>query len=58
MKICDDITILIQTLRIAPGQVLLSLNTDQKTGSSTLVEYLHQLGHGISYTKTCYIEDK
>ena len=58
IKICDDITILIQTLRIAPGQWLLSLNTDQKTGSSTLVEYLHQLGHGISYTKTCYIEDK
>ena len=58
MKICDDITTLIPTLRTAPGQVLLSLKTHQKTGSRTLADYLHEVGHGMSYTGTCYIEDK
>ena len=58
MKICDDIMTLIPTLKPALGQVLLSLNTYHKTGSSTSVDDLHKLGHGISFTKTRFIEAK
>ena len=50
MKICDNIKTLIPTLRLAPGQVLLSHNT--------IVDVLHKLGHGIYYTETCFNEDK
>ena len=58
MKICDDIMMLIPTLKSALDQVLLSLNTYHKTGSSTIVDDLHKLGHGVSYTETHFIEDK
>ena len=58
MKICDDIMTLIPTLQPALGQVLLSLKTYHKTGSSTIVDDLHKLGHGISYTATRFIENK
>ena len=57
-KICDDIMTLIPTLKPTLGQELLSLNTYHKTGSSTIVDDLHKLRHGISYTETCFIEDK
>ena len=58
MKICDDIMMLIPTLKSALDQVLLSLNTYHKTGSSTIVDDLHKLGHGISYTETRFTGDK
>ena len=58
MKICDDIITLIPTLKPTLGQVLLSLNTYHKTRSSAIVDDLHKLGHGISYTETHFIEDK
>ena len=58
MKICDDIMTLIPTLQpVILGQVK-SLNTYHKTGSSTIVDDLHKLGHGISYTQTRFIEDE
>ena len=48
---------LIPTLQpVILGQVK-SLNTYHKTGSSTIVDDLHKLGHGISYTQTRFIED-
>ena len=49
-KICNGIMTLIPTLRLALGQVLLSHNSYHKTGSNTIVDDLHKLGHGISYT--------
>ena len=58
MKICDDIMTLIPTVKAALGQVLLSRNTYHKTGSSTIVDDLHKLGYGISYTETRFTEDK
>ena len=39
-------------------QILLSLTMHRKTGSSTVIDTLHSLGHGISYTETSFIEDK
>ena len=58
MKTCDDIMTLTPTLKPALNQVLLSLNTYHKTSSSTIVNDLHKLRDGISYTKTRFIEDK
>ena len=58
MKICHDMMTHIPTLQPAFDQVLLSLNTYHKTGSSTVVDDLHKLGHSIAYTKTRFIEDK
>ena len=40
------------------GQVLLSHNNYHKTGSDTIVDDLHQLGHNIYYAETCFNEDK
>ena len=39
-------------------QVLLSLTMHLKTGSSDVVDTLHRLGHGISYSETLFVEDK
>ena len=50
MKICDNIKTLIPTLRLAPGQVLLSHNT--------IIDALHKLRHGRYYTETCFNEVK
>ena len=58
MKICHDMMTHIPTLQPAFDQVLLSLNTYHKTGSSTVVDDLHKLGHSIAYTKTRFIENK
>ena len=58
MKICDDIITLIATLKPTLGHVLLSLNAYHKTRSSAIVDDLHKLAHGISYTETRFIEDK
>ena len=30
----------------------------KKTGSSDVVDTLHRLGHGISYSETLFVEDK
>ena len=57
-KICSDIESLVPHASPALSQVLLSLNMYRKTGSSTVVDDLHKLGHGISYTETKFIEDK
>ena len=55
-KICADIESLVP--HPALSQVLLSLNMYHKTGSSVVIEDLHKLGHGLSYTETKFIEDK
>ena len=39
-------------------QALLFLTMHRKTGSSDVIQILHKLGYGISYTETLFIEDK
>ena len=36
----------------------MSLTIHRKTGSSDIIDTLHKLGYGISYTETLFIEDK
>ena len=57
-KICDDIESLILNSCPSLSQLLLSLNLYRKTGPSVIVNDLHKIGHGISYTETKFIEDK
>ena len=39
-------------------QALLSLTMPNKTGFSDVIETLHELGYGISYTETLFIKGK
>ena len=57
-KICGDIETLIPNARPSLLQVLLSLNIYRKTGSSEVITDLHRIGHGLSYTKTKFLENK
>ena len=57
-KICADIESLVPHGHPALSQDLLSLNMYHKTGSSVVIEDLHKLGHGLSYTETKFVEDK
>ena len=40
------------------NQVLLSLILHRKTGSREVLDTMHRLGYGISYTETLFIEDR
>ena len=39
-------------------QVLLSMILHRKTGSRDVVDTIHLLGYGVSYTQTLFMEDK
>ena len=57
-KICEDIESLVPTCKPSLSQMLFSLNSHRRTGSSNVVNDIHDFGHGISYTDTLFIEDK
>ena len=57
-QICQDLQALLPNAQPSLDQVLLSLTMHAKTGSSTVVDTLHNLGYGLSYTETVFIEDK
>ena len=58
LKITQNITALLPNTLPSKDQVLLSLTMQRKTGSSDVVDTLHHLGHGISYSETLCIENK
>ena len=58
VKLCQDIESLVPNNKPSYSQILLSLNTYHKTGSTKIVNDLHRFGHGISYTEAKFIEDK
>ena len=57
-QIAQDIQALLPKSQPSLDQVLLSLTMHRKTGSSGVVDTLHGLGYGMSYTETIFIEDK
>ena len=58
LQITQNITALLPNTLPSKDQVLLSLTMHRKTGSSDVVDTLHRLGHGISYSETLLVEDK
>ena len=58
MQLVQNIESLMPNAKPSLDQALLSLTMHRKTGSSAVVNTLHHLGHGISYSKTVFIEDK
>ena len=58
MQLAQNIESLMPNAKPSLDQALLSLTMHRKTGSSAVVNTLHHLGHGISYTETVFIEDK
>ena len=58
LQITQNITALLPNTLPSKDQVLLSLTMHKKTGSSDVVDTLHRLGHGISYSETLFVEDK
>ena len=58
IQICQDIQALLPNAQPSLDQVLLSLTMHRKTGSSSVINTLHRMGYGISYTDTIFIEDK
>ena len=58
IHIAQSIESLMPNAKPSLDQALLSLTMHRKTGSSGVVNTLHHLGHGISYTETMFIEDK
>ena len=57
-EIVQNIQALVPGSKPGLNQILLSLNTLSKTGSSMIVNDLKQLGHGISNTEAMFIQDK
>ncbi len=57
-QLCQDLQALLPKAQPSLDQVLLSLTMHRKTGSSGVIDTLHGLGYGISYTETVFIEDK
>ncbi|MES9880765.1 MAG: hypothetical protein ABW185_07780 [Sedimenticola sp.] len=57
-QLCQDIQTLLPKSQPSLDQVLLSLTMHRKTGSSGVVDTMHSLGYGISYTETVFVEDK
>ena len=53
-----NITALLPNALPSKDEVLLSLTMHRKTESSDVVDTLHCLGHGISYSETLFVEDK
>ena len=58
INICNEMMTFTPTLRSTLPEVLLSHKTYHKTGFNIIVDDLHKSGLGISYTETCFIEDK
>ena len=58
LQIVQNIESLLPNSSPSLYQVLLSLTMHRNTGSSGVVDTLHRLGHGISYSETLSIEDK
>ena len=58
LQITQNIEPLLPNAKPSLDQTLLSLTIHRKTGSSNVVDTLHKLGYGISYTETVFIEDK
>ena len=57
-QICENIQSLVPFAQPTLGQVLLSLNMYSQTGSKHIVDDLHRLSHGISYTEILFVNDK
>ena len=58
MQISQNIESLLPNAQPSLDQALLSLILHRKTGSSDVVDTIHRLGYGVSYTETLFIEDK
>ena len=57
-EICQNIQSLVPSIQPSRSQVLLSMTTYGKTGSKNIINDLHHLGLGISYTELMFIQDK
>ena len=58
LPVCQNIESLLPNTKPSLDQALLSLTMHRKTGSSDVIDTLHKLGYGISYTETLFIEDE
>lgn len=58
VQVAQVIQTLLPNAKPSLDQALLSLTMHRKTGSSGVVDTLHNLGYGISYTDTMFIQDK
>ena len=58
LQITQNITALLPNTLLSKDQVILSLTMHRETGSSDVVNTLHRLEHGISYSETLLVEDK
>ena len=58
LQITQNIRALLPNTLPSKDQVLLSLTMHRKTGSSDVVDTLHCLGYGISYSETLFVKDK
>ena len=58
LQITRNITALLPNALPLKDQVLLSLTMHRKTGSSDVLDTLHRLRHGISYSETLFVQDK
>ena len=57
-QISRNLVSLMPSVQPSLDQVLLSLILHRKTGSREVVDTIHRLGYGFSYTQTLFIEDK
>ena len=58
IQVAQNIESLLPHSQPSLDQALLSLVLHRKTGSSDVIDTIHKLGYGISYTETLFIEDK
>ena len=56
-KICQNIQSQVPSFRPSRSQVLLSMKMYRKTRSKNVINDLHHLGLGISYTELIFIQD-
>ena len=57
-EIVQNIPLLVPSAQPGFSQILLSITMLAKSGSQMVVNNLKQLGHGLSNTKTVFIQDK
>ena len=57
-EICQNIQSLAPSVQPSRSQVSLSMTIYGKTGSKNVINDLHSLGPGISYTELMFIQDK
>ena len=57
-QISRNLVSLMPSAQPSLDQVLLSMILHRKTGSRDVVDTIHLLGYGISYTQTLFMEDK